>query len=374
MMAAEAHHFKRFGYQIPPATAVALALFVLAPPALFSARRKARRLVLAVAGLYSAGMVLAICAFPLNYLRSDMLPVIEWADTRLLHQVNPYSTIHVSNRLYDFPYLPGMLVAFLPAAALHVDLRLATLAFSLGACALVYTASSAAARLSIASLLALFLLCPFLQYRHDLYLQPHWFTLTLAAVLMQRRRLGWSALVWGISCAIYQLSWVMLPFFLLYAYRGKGAREAFKLGAVSLLGFLVVVGPFLSVARHQVASNTVSQWSKLPHALADPINISYWLTYFVRPDHLQWIQAVVLTTLFVLCYGFRRCSSLEDTLRFMSVALAVFIPMNVLVDGYFYLTLSLVVLLYICVASGAWTGSTAEASSRGSEERSATVA
>jgi hypothetical protein len=105
-------------------------------------------------------------------------------------------------------------------------------------------------------------------------------------------------------------------------------------------------------ARERIESNTVGQWSRLPHALADPINVSYWLTYLVRPDQLKWLQAAVLVGLFVSCWITGRCSTLADTLRWMCVALALFIPMNVLVDGYFYLTLLLMLLLFVCFANG----------------------
>ena len=304
--------------------------------------------------MYGAGLLLAIESFPLNYLRSDMLPVIVWADGRLVHHLDPYITMHVGNRLYDFPYLPGMLVAFLPAVAIHGDVRFVDLVCVLGAAIAIYLTADDSRRLEAAVLIGLFVLCPFLQYRHDLYLQPHWFALTAAVVLAQRRSFVWAAVAFGASMALYQLSWVLLPFFVLYAFRRGSWTEAAKTVVLAVAAMLAIVGPFLRSAMARISSNTVGQWSHLPHALADPMNLSYWLTFLVRPDQLKWVQLAVMTVIFVYCVMRQRCRTLVDTLRWMSVALALFIALNVLVDGYFYLTLLLLLLLFTCAAIGVW--------------------
>ena len=350
----EAHHFKQFGYRLDVHWAILCLLVILAGWCVYLLRRSGWTLLSALISTYSAGMVLAIRSFPLNYLRSDMLPVIGWADLRLIEHLNPYSTMRVGQRIYDFPYLPGMLLAFWPAAILRIDLRWAALVY-LGLSALViFAAAKPFVRTEVAALLGLFLLCPFLQYRHDLYLEPHWFTVVVAVVLMQRRHFIAAAVAWGMSCALYQLSWVIFPFVLLNAYRRGKVREAGKVHLGAAVGFLAVAGPFLQSAAGRISSNTVGQWSRLPHAFADPINLSYWLTFAVRPDQLKWVQAVVLVGLFGWCCWRGRCTTLADTLRWMCCALALFIPLNVIVDGYFYLTLALVLLLFVCAESGWW--------------------
>ncbi len=354
LFVAEGRHFRQFGYHLTYVSCFLVCAVIGALTWNYFRVRTGLALLYLVAGAYAAGLLLAIRDFPLNYLRSDMLPVIGWADGRLLHRLNPYGTMHVGARLYDFPYLPGMPVAFLPAAWIGVDLRWATLCYVLFTVALIFGCSLPRSRWYVAFSIGLFLLCPFLQYRHDLYLQPHWLALTLAVVLMQRGRYNWSAFVWGMGCGIYQLSWVVLPFFFLNAYQRGSWRELFKLVAPATAGFLCIAGPFLPVAAAQVASNTVGQWSRMPHAIAEPMNLSFWLTYLIRPAQLRWVQAIVLSTLFVLSVWRGACRSLCDTLRWMAIALAIFIPLNVLVDGYFYLTLLLMLLLYLCAANGWW--------------------
>ena len=310
-----ARHFARFGYRVEPDHAlVALSVFLVTGLWAIS-RRTALAVLYAVMAAYSAGLWLAITSFPLNYLRSDMLPVIQWADLRVVHHLSPYATMHIGTRLYDFPYLPGMLLAYLPAIALHLDVRVVNLVCVLLLSGWIYRLASTERRLESALLLGVFLLSPFLQYRHDLYLAPHWCAMVGAIALMQRRHYLWAAVAFGISMALYQLSWVIFPFFVLNAFRRRGFREAIKLGLCGIASMLVVMGPFLASAMGRIASNTVGQWSKLPHALADPINLSYWVTFAVRPDQLKWVQLAAMAGIFCYCFLRGRCATLTDTLR-----------------------------------------------------------
>jgi uncharacterized membrane protein len=229
------------------------------------------------------------------------------------------------------------------------------MAYLLAVALLIYWSARRDRRLVVAALLALFLLCPFLQYRHELYLQPHWFTLVLAFVLMQRRHFAWAAIVFGVSMAIYQFSWILFPFFVLNGFRRRGWMEAVRLTLLGALGALVVAGPFLRSASHRIANNTVGQWGSLSdHARAEPINLSFWVTYLLAPDKLLRLQAVLMVGIFLYCCVRGRCADLADTLRWMIVALATFVLLNVLVDGYFFLMLLVPILVYTCVAGGWW--------------------
>ncbi len=350
----EGTHFRRFGYAPHPwQLLVILSAFVLAVLVVVRRQRTAEALI-SVLGLYSAGLLYSIRAFPLNYLRSDMLPVIVWADQRLWRHLNPYATMHVADRLYDFPYLPGMLLAFLPAVAAHADVRYVTLLCVLATGTLLYWSAEPGRRAEATALCGVFVLSPFLQYRHDLYLAPHWLLLLASIVLLQRNRPLSASAVFGVSMALYQFSWVLFPFWLLYLLRSRGWRGFALSTLASLTGMALVVGPFLRVAMNRIARNTVGQWSHMPHALADPLNLSYWLTFLVRPDQLKWLQLGAMSAIFAFCILRGRCATLTDTLRWMAGALTLFVAMNVLVDGYFYLTVLLVLLMYTFAVAGIW--------------------
>jgi hypothetical protein len=351
-------HFAALGYTLNPVAAAAVFVPSVLLLGVLAASRVAHagRVFAILLCIYVAGVVLSVVQFPLTYLRSDMLPVILWADTNLLHHISPYALIYVADRIYAFPYLPGMLVVYLPFVAAHIDVRIGSMIFMLGAAILIFWAARIDRRREVAVLLALFLLCPFLQYRNEIYIQPHWLALVLGFVLMQRRHFAWAALVFGVGMAIYQFSWIIFPFFVLNALRRKGWMEAAKVSLLGAVGALAIAGPFLGSAMKQIANNTVGQWGKMPQVGADPINLSYWVTYLIHPDKLMRLQAILLIAIFAYCFFRDRCTDLVDTMRWMIVALTVFIPLNVLVDGYFYLMLLVVMLVYACVANGWWSG------------------
>jgi hypothetical protein len=353
----ETTHYAALGYHLivlPVLATFAFAVGALAITTWKGVSASPGRVLAVSVGTYTAGHLLAIASFPLNYLRSDMLPVIFWADRALLAGQNPYHPFLVANRVYDFPYLPGMLIVFAPAQALHLDLRWAAIAYIVGGMGLIYWASAKQFRLHTAALTALFFLSPYLQYRHELYTQGHFFSLILIFVLMQRRHFASSAAVFGISMMISQFSWVIFPFFLMNALRRGGWKEVARLGLIAVACAAAVMAPFYTWGAARIAHNAVGQWDNLAHAIARPMNLSFWLTYVVRPSHLKWVQLVLLTAIFGYCWVRGRCADLADTLRWMIAALIVFILLNVLLDGYFYLMLLVPMLVFTCVANGWW--------------------
>ena len=58
--------------------------------------------------------------------------------------------------------------------------------------------------------------------------------------------------------------------------------------------------------------------------------------------------------IFIYCFMRNRCRDIADTLRWMVFALTAFILFNVIIDGYFYLMLLVVMLVFTCVANGWW--------------------
>jgi hypothetical protein len=351
----ETGHYAEFGYRLQLIPVTILLTGAVIGVGVVTRRWKKIRSAAVFGGLlaaYGAGQVLAIVSFPLNYLRSDMMSVILWADRALLSGANPYQHFHVADRIYDFPYLPGMILAFVPAQALHLDPRWAAIAYIAGATGLLYWAAAPAYRIYVAGLAGLFVLCPYLQYRHELYTQGHFFSLVLIFVLMQRGRFAWAAAAFGISMVISQFSWVIFPFFLMNALRRGGWREVGRMVLIASAVAGVLLWPFLASRAGSIAHNAVGQWDALDRPIARPINVSFWLSYIVRPVNLKWVQLLVLAGIFCFCWARGRCADLTDMLRWMVAALTVFILLNVLIDGYFYLMLLVPMLVYTCSANG----------------------
>lgn len=352
----EIHKFAPFGYKLhtTPTTIVftiglaSFAVIASRPP---QAAASAPAILGSVLGTYAGGLILAIVSFPLYFRRSDMMAVILHATQSVLHHQNPYDTFYLEGKVYDFPYLPGTIVSFLPAAALHLDLRWAKLVYVVGLTLLLVWAARKPFRPVVAALTALLVLSPYLQYRHDLYTEGHWFSLVVIFVLMQRSRFGWAAAAFGVSMAISQFSWVIFPFFLLNALRRRGWAEVLRTAALSALTAAAVVLPFLRWAAATIGRNAVGQWDSILRPIARPMNLAYWASFVVRASQLKWIQLALLSAIFLFCFARKRCSSLEDTLRWMSIAWIAFILFNVLLDGYFYLMLLVPLLVYTCVAN-----------------------
>ena len=351
----ETTHYAEFGYRLRVVPALILLVLPLGAVVWVTFRWRRIRpdwLVGTFLGTYAAGQVLAIVSFPLNYLRSDMMPVIAWADRALLAGTNPYQHMHVADRIYDFPYLPGMILAFVPMHVLHLDPRWAAIAYIVGAMLLLYWAAAPECRVQVAALIGLFVLCPYLQYRHELYTQGHFFSLVLIFVLMQRGRFAWAAVAFGASMFISQFSWVIFPFFLMNGLRRGGWREVGRMALISGSIGATLMAPFLVSREGSIAHNAVGQWSELLRPIARPMNLAFWASYAVRPVNLKWVQLAILTGIFCFCWAKGRCADLTDTLRWMLVALTVFLLLNVLVDGYFYLMLLVPMLVYTVSANG----------------------
>ena len=94
----------------------------------------------------------------------------------------------------------------------------------------------------------------------------------------------------------------------------------------------------------------LSHW-QTETVIARPVNISFWLAKGMGAPHLQRVQAAWLAALFGMCALRRSCRSITGMLRAMSLALAGFILCNILIWGYFFLLLELLLLLYVCAAN-----------------------
>lgn len=353
---AEAHVYARFGYSFRPALAAPvflLSLVALVSYALPDRRpTETTRLALTLAAIVTAVALLSVRSFPLAVGRSDMLPLLAAANHTLLQHHDPY-------RLYTFPsesvlltYLPGTLLAYLPPSLLHFDLRLTSLVSFLLLIPVVLAATRPERRLRALALLATFLLGPYLLYRHELYSPPHWLALAAALLLANAGRLRLAALLFGVSVAMSQFSWIVLPFLLLFLFEVYGARAAAECLALSLLAAAVLVLPFLLAGPHAFLFGTLSHWG-LIGLTARPVNLSFFTAALVGPQHLALVQLVTLIAVFVVAMRAHACRSFAGTLRMMALALASFVLLNLLVWGYFFLLLELLLLLHLLAAEGA---------------------
>ena len=345
-------HYAQFGYVLHrPMVLLVFAGAMLGLALCFVAKRPANPLLASALLSYLALSLLSFWSFPLNIQRSDMLPLLTAANRLLLHGETPY-------RLYTFPsesvslsYLPGTLLAFLPASLLHVDPRLLNCVYVTLLAGMLYRASAVQHRYAVAALLALWLLSPYLLYRHELYTEPHWLALIAFLLLLSRGRLTLAAVVFGIGISLSQFSWILLPFYLLHGLQRFGWRQAVRAAILAVLTAALITLPFVLWSPHAFAVGVLSHWQTQSVA-ARPVNVSFWLAKLVGAPSLQRVQAAWILALLLASALAQSCRTFAGMLRAMSLALAGFLLCNILIWGYFFLLLELLLLLYVCAGNG----------------------
>ncbi len=349
-----ARYYAVFGYQLHPAAttlvfggAFAALLLALRSPS----HTRAPGLFAAVLLSHLAVAALSIWSFPLKVQRSDMLPLLQAAHHSLLSGADPYHLYRFPSEVVYLTYLPGTLLAYLPATLLHVDPRVLNLIFVAALALLLYQALLPAHRLTGTVLLGLWLLSPYLLYRHEIYTEPHWLTLAASLLLLHRGRIAWPALLFGVSIAISQFSWILFPFFLLFLWQHLTPRAAVLAACLATVAAAVLTLPFLLWSPHAFLFGVLSHWQN-GGVNARPVNLSVLTALLVGAQHLELIQAVLLAGLLLWCALTRRCATFAGCLQTMSLALAVFILFNILIWGYFFLLLELLLLLSLFASEG----------------------
>ena len=366
MLVASAHHYAAFRYHLalwPTLVIFAGAAGLLAANLGQSTPTEASgRLLTCVVVTSVALELLSLCSFPLDLRRSDMLPLIAAAGRAVHNGVNPYHLYTFSTETVFLTYLPGTFLAYLPATLLHLDLRLTNL-FCLSLLALLLARAVAPAhRRQLTALLAIWLVSPYLLYRHEIYTPPHWLVLVAALLLLQQRRLVASAIFFGLGIAMSQFSWILFPFVLLHIFdlggAGRRIRPTLTYTGIALLAASVVILPFYLWSPHAFTFGVLSHWQQQTIS-ARPVNFSFWLATLLSSRALQPAQAILLSALLLACAARHACRTFTGLMRALAIALTAFLLLNILVWGYFFLLLELLLLVFVASASG-WLGAPAE--------------
>ena len=351
---AEARYYQRFGYRLHLLAALAVfaaALLLVASNLGDRHPPSASRILLTTVSAYAAISALSFWSFPIAVDRSDMLPLLAQAGRELLSGADPY-------RLYSFPhetvfltYLPGTLLSYLPAVFLHIDLRSINLVCTAALAALLAWSAKPAKRAQAAALVGLWLLSPYLLYRHEIYTAPHWLVTVAALLLVGRRRVSAGALLFGVSVALSQFSWVLLPFLLLFLWQRFGSLTALRSACLVALPALALPLPFVLPSPHAFFFGVLGHWQHQAVS-ARPVNLSYWIAAITGPERLLWVQLATLAAMFLYLARGKRCATFPACLRAMALALSAFLCLNLLVWGYFFLLLELLLLLYVLASNG----------------------
>ena len=299
--------------------------------------------------------LVSIVWFPLNPKRSDMLPLIIEAGHTFLNGQSPYRVYPLVSGAIELTYLPGTWLTYLPAVALELDVRLMSLLYVVGTALILYWGCLASERSKILILISVFVLNPYLQYRHEIYLAPYWCVMAASLVAFRKNRPLWGVFFFGLSITMSQFSWIMLPFLGLYLYRNFGIRLLALAGGIIGLVVALLVGPFIAWTPQTFISGVLTHWNEATGVNARTANFSYWAAKLVGIKNLQLVQAALLILLFGLALF--RVRTLAEALGWMAVALITFIVFNLLIWPYFYLSLFIILLAHLLTSPALTTTS-----------------
>jgi hypothetical protein len=331
----EAKNYSQFGYHV---NGVSLLVLYLISAALFAysilKKENHERLLLYSIVSFIGFYVFSILSFPIHTGRSDMLPIIQAAGSRFLAGANPYGT-YFEPQSIPLTYLPGMWMAYLPAIFLNFDLRIIHAAAIAGSILIIYLGSEPEKRKITAALCALFLLTPYLLYRHEIYIGIFWFTLALVYFFEQRNKPVLSCFMMGIAAAVSQFGWVLIPLLLLSIYKRFGRAIAIRgfLGWAAAFSLLVL--PFVLRSPEAFYAGVFAHWENTLNVTT--LNFSYFVASIFSGNSLKYFQVVALGTIYYLAL---KASTLPARLyEFMTYCLLFFILLNPLIWVYFYLAL-----------------------------------
>lgn len=294
--------------------------------------------------------------FPLTAHISDLMPIIDKQLYALMHGENIYQYFTLDNGVSTQAVRqPGTTLSYLPAYALSLDIRVMSVAYIMILAGVmikfVQTISKKSLQVSI-FLVGVFLLWPYRLLRHDLYEPFFWLLLVGVFLLMYKKRYVSASIIWGLALFTQVWSWLFSPFLYLYVIRQKDISKNIKilfctvslaLGAGLLLLFILpnpqayyehVFGYYRSLIEEGFIAQT-----------------SIYLTPLLIVNNVgQWnlvIQLLITGVMGLLALKYLR--TLNTLILLLIWVMFFFLLFNAITWNYMYMTIVLLMLLYIIV-------------------------
>lgn len=334
--------FQPFGYSlnVPLSMLIFSSVFVILITLLVKKKIKPVHLFAFTTIAYVMTYLLSILSFPLDPARSDMLPLMIDAIRSFIAGNSPYAYYLVNGNNLPMTYLPTLWIPFLPAGFFSFDPRLINLACVVAAAAIIYRVSSN--KVNASALMAVFLLCPYLQYRHELYLGVIWLYLAIVFYAIKKNNMILSTLLVAISACSYQLLWVVVPFYFIYIFKKCGMKIFAVYVALFLAVCAVVILPFALWAPEPFIRGTVGHWAGQAYVMA--ANLSTLAASFIGWGALHILQSIIMLALLLL--ALKKTEIYADIYLWAAIALTLFIAFNTFIDAYFYLIVFLVLIMF----------------------------
>jgi hypothetical protein len=301
-----------------------------------------RQFVFAASFAFIVTYALSILSFPLHPARSDMLPLIQAAGERFLSVGNPYTMYTLPHQL-PLTYLPGMWMAYLPAVLFRFDLRVLHVAAVISSVLIVYAATPSKQKENTALFCGLFLMIPYLHYRHEIYIGILWLSLSIMFFFHTKNKPILACVCLGISASISQFSWVLSPVLLLSIQKQYGWKvAAWGFGCCAAVACSILL-PFWIQSPDAFYRGVFGHWEEGFNATT--VNFSYFASKILSLNSLKYVQILLLAATYFIA---RKNNHLpQRTYEFMTYALLFFLLFNPLIWVYFYLTLFQLMLFHI---------------------------
>jgi len=315
-------------HKVAPIIAMAGCAGALIWPILRPISVKRRLLAVAVAGL-----ILRLIAFwltPLVVESADMLPLIKAANESFLAGASPYRLYNLHSWPLPLPYLPGAWLAYLPAVALGLDLRLINALAELIVLGVLAFASRNRNSSPLGVLVAMLIYLSPSIVIFDIYTEHpiFWMLIVLLLALLAAGRFWIAALVWGVALATSPFALTASPFVALYLARATSPKKWWKPAALAAASFLALTAPFVVWAPREFFHGTftwlndldivgLSSWAIHGHQQLFAIGFAGWFWYFGWEQALKPVQVALVLAILVYYWKRRReagallsCSSL----------------------------------------------------------------
>jgi hypothetical protein len=302
---------------------------------------------------------------PIDPNDGDMMPLVKSALSTLLAGQCPYRLYHMP---WDLPlvYPPVTWLAYLPAYALGLDVRITNLALELGIAALAYICVASPARrqtppsLGVLAPWAVWFVSPSAVHwsLHIAHL-PFWFLALLTLVLLQKRREQLAALAFGLCLASSPLAAVIAPFLLIFLLRNRTPAWALRMCLSSLAVAGALYLPFVLWDReavvlgllgwHNIRTHIAYELWKLTHG---QLQIGF-AGLFVSLGLDQVLKPLQALGILGLCAAYYARQGRLRLLGPMLVAAFLFMMVaNPLIRGHYY-GIALVLALYSLACAAA---------------------
>ncbi len=215
---------------------------------------------------------------------SDMLLLIRatWVDAwagKAVYAAHPVLA-------YDLPttYLPLTWLVYGPSVFLNIDLRWTQLLLWTLFAALAWRLGQRQGHQTLGPLLAL-ALCPWVLFRHEIYLAWYLLSILAMALLYAQGREIKAAFFFGLGLVSSQFAWVLGPLWVLWRWRRQGTKAALQQLGLALAVAFLVLGPFVLPDPKPFWDSVIGFW-------AHKIELSTFNVLGLMPGLRPWLPGL----------------------------------------------------------------------------------